>query len=55
MRLTVWFKNGIRKSIYLPYESIDKVKEYLYNYKDSIITYCIGIVEMEKTKEDELS
>jgi len=55
MVLTVWFRNGIRKSIYLPYESIDKVKEYLYNYKDSIITYCIGIVEMEKTKEDELS
>lgn len=54
MYLAVWFRNGIRKSIYLPEESIDKVKEYLYNNKDNIITYCIGKVEMENMKENEL-
>lgn len=50
--LTVWTRQG-KKIIYLPSEAIDTVHEMLYTYRDSIIEYCIGYTEDERTERME--
>ena len=53
MLLTVWTKQG-RKSIHLPYEALDKVREMLYTNSEYIIEYSISICDDERVKNVEL-
>ena len=47
MLLTVWTKQG-RKSIHLPYEALDKVREMVYNNSEHIIEYSVCVSDYEK-------
>ena len=47
MLLTVWTKRG-KKSIHLPYEALDKVREMVYNYSEHIIEYSVCVSDYEK-------
>ena len=47
MLLTVWTKQG-KKSIRLPYEALDKVREMVYNNSEHIIEYSVCISDYEK-------
>ena len=47
MLLTVWTNQG-RKSIHLPYEALDKVREMVYNYSEHIIEYSVCVSDYEK-------
>ena len=47
MLLTVWTKRG-RKSIHLPYEALDKVREMVYNNSEHIIEYSVCVSDYEK-------
>ena len=47
MLLTVWTRQG-RKSIHLPYEALDKVREMVYNYSEHIIEYSVCVSDYEK-------
>ena len=49
MLLTVWTKQG-RKSIHLPYEAIDKVREMVYN--GEMIEYSICVCEYERVDNE---
>ena len=46
MLLTVWTKQG-RKSIHLPYEALDKVREMVYNNSEHIIEYSVCVSDYE--------
>ena len=47
MLLTVWTKQG-RKSIHLPLEALDKVREMVYNNSEHIIEYSVCVSDYEK-------
>ena len=47
MLLTVWTKQG-RKSIHLPYEALDKVREMVYNNSERLIEYSICWCDYER-------
>ena len=47
MLVTVWTRQG-RKSIHLPYEALDKVREMVYNNSEHIIEYSICWCDYEK-------
>ena len=47
MMLTVWSRQG-RKSIHLPYEALDKVREMVYNNSEYIIEYSICWCDYEE-------
>ena len=47
MLLTVWTKQG-RKSIHLPYEALDKVREMVYNNSEHIIEYSVCVSDYER-------
>ena len=47
MLLTVWTSRG-RKSIHLPLEALDKVREMVYNYSEHIIEYSVCVSDYEK-------
>ena len=47
MLLTVWTKQG-KKSIHLPYEALDKVREMVYNNSEHIIEYSVCVSDYEK-------
>ena len=47
MLLTVWTKQG-RKSIHLPYEALDKVREMVYNNSEHIIESSVCVSDYEK-------
>ena len=47
MMLTVWTRQG-RKSIHLPYEALDKVREMVYNNSEHIIEYSVCVCDYEK-------
>ena len=47
MLLTIWTRQG-KKSIHLPYEALDKVREMVYNYSEHIIEYSVCISDYEK-------
>jgi len=47
MLLTVWTKQG-RKSIHLPYEALDKVREMVYNNSEHVIEYSVCVCDYEK-------
>ena len=47
MLLTVWTKQG-RKSIHLPLEALDKVREMVYNNSEYIIEYSICWCDYEE-------
>jgi len=47
MMLTVWSRQG-RKSIHLPYEALDKVREMVYNNSEHIIEYSICWCDYEE-------
>ena len=47
MMLTVRTKTG-RKSIHLPYEALDKVREMVYNNSEHIIEYSVCVSDYEK-------
>ena len=47
MLLTVWTKQG-KKSIHLPYEALDKVREMVYNYSEHVIEYSVCVCDYEK-------
>ena len=47
MLLTVWTRQG-RKSIHLPYEALDKVREMVYNNSEHIIEYSVCVSDYEK-------
>ena len=47
MLLTVWTRQG-KKSIHLPYEALDKVREMVYNYSEHIIEYSVCVCDYEK-------
>ena len=47
MLLTVWTKQG-KKSIHLPYEALDKVREMVYNNSEHVIEYSVCVSDYEK-------
>ena len=47
MLLTVWTKQG-RKSIHLPHEALDKVREMVYNNSEHVIEYSVCVCDYEK-------
>ena len=47
MLLTVWTKQG-RKSIHLPLEALDKVREMVYNNSEHIIEYSVCVCDYER-------
>ena len=47
MLVTVWTRQG-RKSIHLPYEALDKVREMVYNNSEHIIEYSVCVCDYEK-------
>ncbi len=47
MLVTVWTRQG-RKSIHLPYEALDKVREMVYNNSEHIIEYSVCVSDYEK-------
>ena len=47
MLLTVWTRQG-KKSIHLPYEALDKVREMVYNKRKHIIEYSVCVSNYEK-------
>ena len=47
MLLTVWTKQG-RKSIHLPLEALDKVREMVYNNSEHIIEYSVCWCDYER-------
>ena len=47
MLVTVWTRQG-RKSIHLPYEALDKVREMVYNNSEYIIEYSVCVSDYEK-------
>ena len=51
MLLTVWTNRG-RKSIYLPYEALDKVREMVYNNSEHIIEYSVCVCDYERELDD---
>ena len=52
MLLTVWTKQG-RKSIHLPYEALDKVREMVYNNSEHLIEYSICWCDYEREIDDD--
>ena len=51
MLLTVWTKQG-KKSIHLPYEALDKVREMVYNNSEHLIEYSVCVCDYERESED---
>ena len=47
MLLTVWTRQG-RKSIHLPHEALDKVREMVYNNSEHVIEYSVCVCDYEK-------
>ena len=47
MMLTVWSRQG-KKSIHLPLEALDKVREMVYNNSEHIIEYSVCVSDYEK-------
>ena len=47
MMLTVWSRQG-KKSIHLPLEALDKVREMVYNNSEYIIEYSICWCDYER-------
>ena len=47
MLVTVWTRQG-RKSIHLPLEALDKVREMVYNNSEHIIEYSVCVCDYEK-------
>ena len=47
MSLTVWTKQG-KKSIHLPYEALDKVREMVYNNSEHLIEYSVCVCDYER-------
>ncbi len=51
--LTVWTKDGRRKSIHLPFEALDEVRKIVYN-NDRIIEYSISVCDYERIENEQL-
>jgi hypothetical protein len=51
MLVTVWTRQG-RKSIHLPYEALDKVREMVYNNSEHVIEYSVCVCDYEREIED---
>ena len=51
MLLTVWTKQG-KKSIHLPYEALDKVREMVYNNSEHVIEYSVCVCDYERELDD---
>ena len=47
MMLTVWSRQG-KKSIHLPLEALDKVREMVYNNSEHIIEYSVCVCDYER-------
>ena len=47
MLVTVWTRQG-RKSIHLPLEALDKVREMVYNNSEHIIEYSVCWCDYER-------
>ena len=47
MLVTVWTRQG-KKSIHLPLEALDKVREIVYNNSEHIIEYSVCVSDYEK-------
>ena len=47
MLLTVWTRQG-KKSIHLPYEALDKVREMVYNNSEHVIEYSVCVCDYER-------
>ena len=47
MLVTVWTRQG-RKSIHLPLEALDKVREMVYNNSEHIIEYSVCVCDYER-------
>ena len=54
MLVTIFLKQGVRKSIHLPYEALDEVRKMVYNNRDKIVDYSICISDYERIKNVEL-
>ena len=54
MLVTIFLKQGVRKSIHLPYEALDEVRKMVYNNRDNIVDYSICISDYERVKNVEL-
>ena len=52
--MTVYIRKGVRKTITLPYEALDEVKEMVYNNRDKIAGYAICISDYERVKDVKL-
>jgi hypothetical protein len=51
MYLTIWTKDGKRKSIHLPYEALDEVKKMVYNNRE-VIEYSICVSDYERIENE---
>ena len=51
MLLTVWTRQG-KKSIHLPYEALDKVREMVYNNSEHLIEYSICWCDYERALDN---
>ena len=51
MMLTIWTKDGKRKSIHLPYEALDEVKKIVYNNRE-VIEYSICVSDYERIENE---
>ena len=47
MLVTVWSRQG-KKSIHLPHEALDKVREMVYNNSEHIIEYSVCWCDYER-------
>ena len=51
MLVTVWTRQG-KKSIHLPLEALDKVREMVYNNSEHIIEYSVCVCDYERELDD---
>ena len=51
MLVTVWTRRG-RKSINLPLEALDKVREMVYNNSEHVIEYSVCVCDYERELDD---
>ena len=54
MLVTIFLRQGVKKSINLPLEALDEVRNMVYNNRDNIVDYSICISDYERVKNVEL-
>ena len=52
--MTIFLRQGVKKSINLPLEALDEVRNMVYNNRDKIVDYSICISDYERIKDVKL-